>query len=196
MTVNTSEKLDNIMEVIRTFVCSINPTIHGRTDRTLPLTYKDAAILASEVTNLRLENATVTQKLISQNQEYQSALFFFESTIEKFSSIDPLWNEHPRRPASMGYILNMQAFVDSLAMGAGVIRDNHDNIAFIELNAAQERLDEMEEQMALTREKTREVLIEMESALKRVLPQAQGAIVIDDIQKAIASCQTFFDESL
>lgn len=191
---NPIHRLENIMGVLRTFVCSIDPVIHGREERTIPLTYKDAAILTSEVTNLRLENATLTQKLISQNQEYQSALFFFEATMEKFSSLDPLWDKHVRHPPSMSYIINMQAFVDSLAMGAGVIRDNHDNIAFQELAIAQERIDELQEDIALSREKTREVLNEAITALRRVLPQAMGSLVIEDIKSAITSCEIRMEE--
>ena len=191
---NPIHRLENIMGVLRTFVCSIDPAIHGREERTIPLTYKDAAILTSEVTNLRLNEAILKNYHFGVVQQRDELHAFFDATTQKFSTVDPLWNEHITPPGVLREVRNMERFIDSLAKSAGVIVDNHDNIAFQELAIAQERIDELQEDIALSREKTREVLNEAITALRRVLPQAMGSLVIEDIKSAITSCEIRMEE--
>ena len=40
---------------------------------------------------------------------------------------------------------------------------------------------------------TRAVIIEAQKAMRRVLPQAQGALVINDLRLSIASCEAWLE---
>lgn len=180
-------KLDDVMGVIRTFVCNTDPIIRGREERYLPLTYKDAAILASEVANLRINLAVVSQELQRAVQQRDELHGLYMAITEKFRAVDPLWNEAPNRTIEQ----NIHAFIDTLMRSAGVLQDEPVGCAYCDDKWSY--IEDLQEQIALHREQAREVTVQAKDALERVLPQAQGALVIVDIQNSLTAIKRYLE---
>lgn len=186
------EKLDAIMGVIRTFVCNTSPNIHGRTENYLHLTYKDASVLASEVANLRINLARAgieVQRVVQQRDDLHS---FYMGISEKFRAVDPLWNENQTRSIEH----NVHTFLDNLLRSAGVLRDEPDGCQACD--DKYQRIEELQEEINLHREKAREVVVQARDTLEGILPHMPGTIAaaaaINTIQRAIASCVLYLED--
>lgn len=179
---STTDKLDNIMGVIRTFVCNTKPG----DERYLSLTYRDASILASEVANLRIALAIAENDRLRAVQQRDDLHTFFTAVSEKLAMIDPLWNQHKANATR-----NMELTIDVLLRSAGVLRDEPTGCQ--SCDEKWEYCEDLQEQIALHREQAREVVVYAKEAMERVLPQAQGALVIGDLKHAIGRCGDYLE---
>ena len=170
------QKLDDVMGVLRTFVCNSEPG----SERYVSLTYRVVAILVSEVSNLRINDAMRDRLINEYRTERDELLATWTAIIDKLASIDPLWNEKVGKTPCE----NALAFIDMLMRSAGVLRDDPAHAAALELRAASDYIDEEQERYRLYIEQVKEDMGIALAALERVLPQAQGALVIQDIQYA------------
>jgi len=180
MKMSNEQKLDDIMGVLRTFVCNVGPNSLTK-ERYLPITYGDAVILVSEVSNLRINLAQARLTSDDYRTERNELLATWTEIIDKLGSIDPLWNERIGKTPCQ----NALAFIDRLTRSAGVLRDDPAHAAALELRAAADYIDEEKERFNLYHAQVKEDMGIALAALERVLPQAQGALVIQDIQNAI-----------
>lgn len=177
-----TDKLDNIMDIVRTFVCNVPPN----SERYLSLTYQDASILASEVANLRIALAIAESDRLRAVQQRDDLHTFFMAVSEKLATIDPLWNQHKANATR-----NMELTIDSLLRSAGVLRD--EPVGCPSCDEKWEYIEDLQEQIALHREQAREVVVYAKEAMERVLPQAQGALVIGDLKRAIGRCGDYLE---
>ena len=180
MKMSKEQKLDDIMGVLRTFVCNVGPNSLTK-ERYLPITYGDAVILVSEVSNLRISLAQRDILVDEYRTERDELLATWTEIVDKLASIDPLWNEKiGKTPCE-----NALAFIDMLMRSAGVLRDDPAHAAALELRAAADYIAEEQERHRLYVEQVKEDMGIALAALERVLPQAQGALVIQDIKHAV-----------
>lgn len=177
-----TDKLENIMGIVRTFVCNVPPN----SERYLSLTYQDASILASEVANLRITLAIAENDRLRAVQQRDDLHTFFMAVSEKLAMIDPLWNQHKANATR-----NMELTIDALLRSAGVLRD--EPVGCPSCDEKWEYCEDLQEQIALHREQAREVTIQAKDALERVLPQAQGALVIADIQNSLTAIKGYLE---
>lgn len=187
---SNEQKLDDIMGVLRTFVCNHVPVASPNStcdERYLPLTYRDVAILCSEVSNLRISLALRDRLVDEYRTERDELLATWTEIIDKLASIDPLWNEKVGKTPCQ----NALAFIDMLTRSAGVLRDDPAHAAALELRAAADYIDEEKERFNLYQAQVKEDMGIALAALERVLPQAQGALVIQDIQNAMGRLREY-----
>jgi len=165
-------QFDDILYVLREFVCRVNPAIHGRDERALPLTYRDAAILTAEVANLRLKLAHTSienQKLIEQRDRLHD---FYADVSTKFSSIDQFWNDNRRNTDAQNALM----VIDLILKSAGVLQDDKPQCPNCASSA--DYAEETKEAMNLFREQVREVLDQVQPLLQRMVNVTLGDAIL------------------
>lgn len=184
-------KLDDILYVIREFVCRVDPAIHGRDERALPLTYRDAAILTSEVGNLRLKLAHASiqnQRVIEQRDRLHD---FFAAISAKLSSIDPLWDDNTRG----GIEQNAVRLIDTILKSAGVLQDDKPQCPNCASSA--DYAEETKEGLNLFRAQTREILLEAFSVIDNYInasaPGTHASMLYHQSVVARGNIETFVE---